>query len=180
VAPTPFRTVDSLLAALDDHLGTDDVVSAIDHALQCAALLALDAPNDAELQIAGLVHDVASSMQPRPTGDHAAVGAGLVRDLLGDRVADLVGGHVAAKRYLVTVEPAYRMVLSDNSTATLAVQGDAMGVQERLGFEGSALRDEWIRLRRADDRAKVVGASVPGLDHWRPVVERLARRSTRP
>jgi predicted HD phosphohydrolase len=175
VATVPFRTVDELLAALDDHLGSDDVVSALDHALQCAALLALDAPDDVELQVAGLVHDVASSMRPRASGDHAAAGAAQVRELLGDRVADLVGGHVAAKRYLVTVEPAYRTVLSDNSTATLATQGASMGADELAAFEHSPLRDDWVRLRRADDRAKVVGAIVPDLDHWQPAVERLAR-----
>jgi predicted HD phosphohydrolase len=174
VAPTPFRTVDELLTALDDHLGTADVVSALDHALQCAALLAHDAPDDIELQVAGLTHDVASSMHPRPSGDHAAVGAGLVRALLGDRVADLVGGHVAAKRYLVTVEPAYRRVLSEGSMTTLALQGDSMGPREIERFERSPLREDRVRLRRADDRAKVVGARVPGLDHWRPVLERLS------
>jgi predicted HD phosphohydrolase len=178
VTPAPYRTVDELLAALDDGvdggLGTADVVSALDHALQCAALLARDAPDDDELQLAGLVHDVASSMRPRPAGDHAVVGAALVRDLLGVRVADLVSGHVAAKRYLVTVEPAYRTVLSDNSTATLTAQGDAMGPDELAAFERSPHHADRVRLRRADDRAKVVGASVPGLDHWRPVVESVA------
>jgi predicted HD phosphohydrolase len=178
VAPTPFRSVDELLAALDDSsyvgLAPDDVVGALDHALQCAALLALDAPDDVELQVAGLVHDVASSMRPRPSGDHAAAGAELVRALLGDRVADLVGGHVAAKRYLVTVEPAYRSVLSEGSVATLAKQGDSMGPGDPAVFEHAPLRDDWVRLRRADDRAKVVSASVPGLDRWRPALEGLA------
>jgi predicted HD phosphohydrolase len=180
VEPTPFAAVDELLAALDDGLqgglGTVDVVSALDHALQCAALLALDAPDDTELQVAGLVHDVASSMHPRPRGEHATVGAALVRDLLGDRVADLVGGHVDAKRYLVTVEPAYRLVLSDDSSVTLTTQGDAMDAGELAAFERSPYRDAWMQLRRADDRAKIVGAAVPALDHWRPVVDRLARR----
>ena len=126
MTPAPFRSVDDLVAALDDGRVADDVVTAVAHHLQCAALLALDAPDDVELQVAGLVHDVASSLQPRPAGEHAAVGATLVRDLLGDRVADLVGGHVEAKRYLVTVEPAYRAGLSENSTATLAGQGEDM------------------------------------------------------
>jgi hypothetical protein len=43
--------------------------------------------------------------------------------------------------------------------------------ERRMGAElGDALT-----LRRADEAAKVVGAAVPGLDHWRPVVERVAR-----
>ncbi|HZP29126.1 MAG TPA: HD domain-containing protein [Acidimicrobiia bacterium] len=175
--PAPFRSVDDLVAVLDDRTGeADDVVTALDHHLQCAALLAAGVPDDLELQIAGLVHDVASSLRPRPAGDHAVVGAALVRDLLGERVADLVGGHVQAKRYLVTVEPDYRRVLSDNSTATLTRQGDVMTAAELDAFARSAARDDWVRLRRADDRAKVVGATVPGLDHWRPALERLATR----
>jgi predicted HD phosphohydrolase len=176
MTPPPFRSVDELMAVLDDGDVDDEVVTAVAHHLQCAALLALDAPDDLELQVAGLVHDVASSVKPRPSGDHAAVGAALVRDLLGDRVADLVGGHVEAKRYLVTVEPEYRMVLSENSTATLGRQGEDMSRAELDAFERAALRDDWVRLRRADDRAKVVGASVPGLDHWRPALDRLAAR----
>ena len=175
-SPEPFRTVDELLHVLDDPVVGDDIVAALAHHLQCAALLAQAAPGDVELQAAGLVHDVASSMDPRPAGDHAAVGAGLVRGLLGDRVADLVGGHVEAKRYLVTVEPAYRATLSENSTATLGLQGEQLSPGELDAFERSPLRDDWVALRRADDRAKVNGATVPGLDHWRAVLDGLASR----
>jgi predicted HD phosphohydrolase len=176
VMPEPFRTVDELLHVLDDPVVGDDLVAALAHHLQCAALLAQDAPDDVELQVAGLVHDVASSMDPRPAGDHAAVGAGLVRELLGDRVADLVGGHVEAKRYLVTVEPGYRATLSENSTATLALQGEQLTPDELDAFERSSLRDDWVALRRADDRAKVNGAVVPALEHWRAVLDRVASR----
>jgi predicted HD phosphohydrolase len=174
VSPRPFASLDELLIALDDERAGDDVVTGLEHHIQCAALLAAEVPSDLELQVAGLVHDVASSLDPRPAGDHAAVGAELVRGLLGDRVADLVGGHVIAKRYLVTVDPTYRDGLSENSTMTLALQGDAMTDVERTAFEHATLRDDWVRLRLADDRAKVVGAAAPGLDHWRPALERLA------
>ena len=87
----------------------------------------------------------------------------LVRELLGDRVADLVAGHVAAKRYLVTVDPSYRELLSGNSTKTLERQGDAFTADEVTAFERSPLADDWIALRRASDRAKVSGLVVPGL-----------------
>ena len=78
-----------------------------------------------------------------------------MRRLLGDRVADLVGGHVLAKRYLVTAEPSYRDVLSGCSTATLALQGDALSPDESAAFEHHPLSDDWMTLRRADDRAPV-------------------------
>ena len=67
-SPEPFRTVDELLHVLDDPVVGDDIVAALAHHLQCAALLAQAAPGDVELQVAGLVHDVASSMDPRARG----------------------------------------------------------------------------------------------------------------
>ena len=151
-----------------------DVVTALAHHLQCAWLLAESVPDDLELQIAGLVHDVASSVSPRPAGDHAIAGARLVRPLLGDRVADLVAGHVFAKRYLVTIDPAYRTLLSANSTSTLDAQGDALSNEEREAFEQSPHAADRVRLRRADECAKVPHLLVPDLDHWRPRLEELA------
>jgi predicted HD phosphohydrolase len=170
--PVPFAAVDDLWAVLDDGHGID-TYSALDHHLQCADILLREGA-DVEMQVAGLVHDVASSLDPRPSGDHAAIGAELVRPLLGDRVADLVGGHVLAKRYLVTVEPSYRDVLSGGSTATLAVQGDALAAEDARAFAASPLADDWMTLRRADDRAKAVGLVVPGLASWRRVLDELA------
>ena len=103
----------------------------------------------------------------------------MVRLLLGDRVADLVAGHVEAKRYLVTVDPDYRELLSEESTATLSLQGETMSPSERDAFARAPMRADWTRLRRADDRAKVPGLRVPGLADWRPVVEAAARNVAR-
>jgi predicted HD phosphohydrolase len=173
VTTPPLASLDELCAVLSDERG-GDVVTALAHGLQCAWLLAERSPKDGELQIAGLVHDVASSVVPRPVGDHAAIGAELVRPLLGDRVADLVSGHVLAKRYLVTVDPDYRQMLSAGSTWTLALQGDAMSDAERISFESSPLAEDWVRLRHADEEAKVPGREVPVLEHWRPKLQELA------
>ena len=171
----PFRTVDELFAVLAaDVIDDGEHISHLDHHLQCAAVLRADAPADIELQVAGLVHDVASVLTPRPAGDHALVGAELVRPLLGDRVADLVSGHVEAKRYLVTTEPSYREILSENSTATLARQGDVLDPDDLAAFEASPHAADWVRLRRADDQAKVYGRPVPDLESWRPVVMALS------
>lgn len=176
----PFRTVDDLFAVLAaDVVDDGEHVGALAHHLQCAALLREEAPDDVELQVAGLVHDVASSVKPRPAGDHAMVGAELVRGLLGPRVADLVAGHVAAKRYLVTTEPDYRSILSENSTATLARQGDTLDPDELAAFEQSPHAADWVRLRRADDGAKIHGRPVPDLDSWRPLVDALSSPAQR-
>src|SRR5262249_15426807 len=152
-------TVDELLQVLaDDRPG--DVVTARAHGLQCAWLLAQARPDDVELQIAGLVHDVASSLEPRPPGDHARLGADLVRPLLG--------GHVLAKRWLVTTEAGYGARLSENSIETLGFQGGRLGVAELADFAAGPGFADCVLLRRCDDEAKEPGRVVPPLEHWRP------------
>src|SRR5262249_61743108 len=68
-------------------------VDLIAHALQCAAVLAAVAPDDRELQVAGLVHDVGTVLWPDRPRTHARAGAAAVAALLGERVAWLVGHH---------------------------------------------------------------------------------------
>jgi predicted HD phosphohydrolase len=91
----------------------------------------------------------------------------VVRPLLGDRVAELVLQHDQAKRYLVTVDPAYLDLLSAQSVATLEVQGGPMDAATRASFEQLPDFDACVALRRADDAAKVPGKSVLPLARWR-------------
>jgi predicted HD phosphohydrolase len=177
-----FTSVDELFAALDASRGADDEggLPILDHSLQCADLLKAACPDDVELQVAGLVHDLGwlepdgGSWQLRPDAAHDVTGRALVARLLGERVADLVGGHVAAKRYLLTTEPAYHDVLSARSETTLGFQGGLMTPQEVDDFALRADRDDLVMLRRADDHAKVRGKVVPSLDAWRDAVVVLA------
>ena len=150
--------------------------SELDHALQCAFELAIARPDDTELQVAGLVHDVGHQFG----GDdvHGRLGGIVVRPALGARVAGLVEAHVPAKRYLVAVDPRY--ALSEVSVATLADQGGAFTPAERRAFEVSQWFADSLVLRRADDAAKVGGRVVPALEAWIPTVERVARRAASP
>jgi predicted HD phosphohydrolase len=152
-----------------------EAVDLLAHALQCAALLADAAPDDAELQVAGLVHDLGTILAPGAPGTHAATGGAAVESLLGSRVAELVSHHDDAKRYLVTVDPSYRSVLSDQSIATLRVQGGLLDPAERTELEALPTFSDLLSLRRADDAAKVAGRAVPALDSWRTVVDAVAR-----
>jgi predicted HD phosphohydrolase len=102
------------------------------------------------------------------------IAADAVRRLLGERVAALVELHVPAKRYLVTVDPAYRDALSDGSTVSLARQGGKLSADERATLETHPQLQDALSLRRCDERAKVPGLAVDGLTRWRPVVERVA------
>ena len=160
--------VDGLLELLDAarHETDGEAVDLLTHGLQCAAVLERAAPDDLELQIAGLVHDVGTILEPHRPATHAATGGEALRPLLGRRVAGLVAGHEEAKRYLVTVDARYRDCLSARSIATLRDQGGLLDPDERAAFLARPERDALVALRRADDRAKVPGAVVPGLEHW--------------
>ena len=168
--------VDALLATLEAGADATDGedVDLLAHGLQCAAILADTAPDDQELQVAGLVHDVGTVLWPDRPRTHARAGAAAVADLLGGRVAWLVGHHDEAKRYLVTVDPDYTSRLSPASVRTLEVQGGRLDDSERARLESEPALADLIALRRADDAAKVPGRAVPDLSHWRPVVERVS------
>jgi predicted HD phosphohydrolase len=151
-----------------------DRFTELDHGLQCAELLRRADPDDEELQIAGLVHDLAhvwdSPGQPR----HGTMGADAVRPLLGRRVANLVQGHVPAKRYLVATVPEYFDLLSTDSIMTLEAQGGAMDDVEVDEFERDPDHLGMVALRAADDGAKVPGTIVPDLNFWVPTIRRVA------
>jgi predicted HD phosphohydrolase len=179
-----FADVDELFAALSASRDADDEggLSILDHSLQCAELLRVARPDDVELQVAGLVHDlgwlerVPGGWSLRPEAAHDVDGRALLGGLLGGRVARLVAGHVAAKRYLLATDGAYARLLSDRSATTLGFQGGIMTPGEVDEFARRPDRDDLVLLRRNDDTAKVRGASVPALTTWRAAVERVADR----
>lgn len=168
--------VDALLATLEGGAAANDAedVDLLTHGLQCAAVLAAVTPDDPELQVAGLVHDVGTVLWPDRPRTHARAGAAAVTDVLGKRVAWLVAHHDEAKRYLVTVDPAYASRLSAASLRTLEVQGGRLDDTERARLESAPGLADLLTLRRADDDAKVPGRTVPHLAHWRPVVEAVS------
>lgn len=170
-----ISTVDDLLGRLarGRHQSDGEAVDLLAHGLQCAALLAYAAPHDVGLQVAGLVHDLGTLMEPRRPVQHARTGADAVEPLLGPRVAALVGAHDAAKRYLVAVEPRYGASLSPRSVATLELQGGPMSTAECAAFRRRPDFDDLLTLRRADDEAKVPGAFVPGLEEWAEALHAL-------
>ena len=170
-------SIDELLALLGRGAGVYDEpdVDGLSHALQCAAILHASHADDAELTVAGLVHDVADIAYPDDHGDHARRGAAIVGPLLGARVARLVAAHVGAKRYLVATDPAYRARLSPRSVETLHLQGDRLTGVELAAFAADPDLDAILALRRADESAKDPGAHTPELDSWRSLLERVAR-----
>ena len=169
---TAVADLEAFLRGMADKPGEEAGLSELDHGLQCAEVLRTMAPDDVELQLAGLLHDVAGS-HCHPAA-HGRVGGRAVRGLFGERVAELVRLHVDAKRYLVSSDPAYRAKLSPASIVTLELQGGDMSAAEMAAFAASPFRDDAIRLREADDLAKVPGKPTPGLETWIPALERAA------
>ncbi len=145
------------------------------HGLQCAAILRRRNPWDPELQLAGLLHDLGHLLAPGHEELHGRAAADYVRPVFGERVAALIDGHVPAKRYLVTTDPAYRSGLSVGSRRTLEIQGGPMTPDEVAAFRRSPHLDQILELRRADDGAKDPATTVPTLDTWLSVLDAAAR-----
>jgi predicted HD phosphohydrolase len=173
-----FTTIDEIIEHLRELGNTvsveDDALTELDHGLQTVAILATTAPDDIEVQVAGLVHDLAHPWDGPGQPRHATMGAAAVVDVLGERVAALIRSHVPAKRYLVAARPDYAALLSPDSVMTLAAQGGPMSEREVLEFEASPDSMAAVLLREADDGAKVPGAKVPGLVHWEHVLREVA------
>jgi predicted HD phosphohydrolase len=153
--------------------------SHLDHALQTAAVLREQVPHDPELAVAGLVHDIGHLLPGVGDAEHAEAGASAVRAALGERVAGLVGLHVAAKRYLVARQEAYGGALAADSVASLALQGGPMSADELAAFERQPSFDDAITLRRADESGKVDGLVVRGLAEWMPIVRQVADQAAK-
>ncbi len=50
-----------------------------------------------------------------------------------------------------------------------------MNAQETAAFEGDTYARDAVRLRRWDDLAKIEGAHVPPLRHYREILESVLR-----
>lgn len=152
-------------------------VSQLEHAVQ-AAQIALDETGDTELAVAALLHDIGhllphdQEMNGFGMLHHEALGANFLREHgFSDQIVRLVGGHVAAKRYLTFADPDYYEQLSAASKETLVFQGGVMTREEADRFRRDPLFEKHLLLRRIDERAKMVGLPTPDLDVWKKVVE---------
>jgi predicted HD phosphohydrolase len=157
-------------------LGPGVPVTQLEHALQTATRLRRDEPDDPELVVAGLVHDLGQLLTGARDETHAADGAAAVRAALGERVAGIVSLHVAAKRYLVATDSNYKARLTGDSVISLGRQGGAFDAGETAAF----LRRPWaadaVTLRRADDGGKADGLVVDGLEGWVPLLRQVSEQ----
>lgn len=100
----------------------------------------------------------------------------LLRLGFSQKVAALVGSHVAAKRFLCATDLSYHDTLSEASKKSLMFQGGPMEGEELDEWAANPWCSEMCQLRRWDDGAKVVGLQVDPAQAYQDMIERhLAR-----
>ena len=178
---TPEQKVDALFNYMEAQGQSfyDEVVTQLEHALQCAALAQ---QNDAgpTLITSALLHDLGHFILDEHNADkaflatdlnHEEIGAQYMEPFFPDAVTTPIRLHVPAKRYLCTTDASYHDGLSEASKRSLKVQGGVMSNEEREAFEQIPHFRDALTLRRWDDLAKVKGVETAGLETYRNIVQ---------
>lgn len=157
----------------------DEVVTQLEHGLQCAALAQERGAADT-LITGALLHDIGHIILDEHNADnafldtdlnHEEVGAEYLKPFFPDVVTTPIRLHVPAKRYLCATNPSYYDGLSDASKKSLRLQGGPMSEAEKETFERIPHYRDSLTLRVWDDLAKVKGLETPGLETYRDVVQ---------
>jgi predicted HD phosphohydrolase len=119
--------------------------------------------------VAALLHDIGHMVHD--LGDHPAalgiddqhenIGADWLKRYFGPDVTEPIRLHVAAKRYLCTVEADYFEKLSDDSIESLSLQGGRMTENEVSAFLREPYWEGSVALRRIDELAKDPNGPMP-------------------
>jgi predicted HD phosphohydrolase len=180
------QVVDGIIRAYKTYasITIEEDIDQLQHAQQCA-YLASQVHAEKDLVVAALLHDIGQlppqvfglsyALQSDATGilDHEVVGSCILSHLgFNERIQALVGGHVAAKRYLVwkALNDGRCYDLSSASLKTLAHQGGMMSPEEAREFESQDHFQDLLSLRHWDDSAKLVGLHVPAIDSYRDLL----------
>lgn len=194
--PEAREAVKQLLSFIDaqgqgDYLG--EAVSQVQHSLQCATFAQRSHADD-ETVIAALLHDVGrfipenDEMPPMIAPDgtyvgnasHEILGEQYLRQLgFSEKICQLVGAHVMAKRYLTAVDKDYYDGLSQSSKMTLDFQGGIFDENQVREAQKDPFLEEKLQVRRWDDLAKDPDMQTPPLSSFEDmmVVSLLRSRS---
>ena len=181
LASTPEEIVNEVFALYEQHGDEDYIgepVSQLEH-MSRSAMLARAEWYDDEVVLAAFFHDIGhlcaastevGSMNGMGNIDHEKLGADYLLDRgFSPRLANLVSGHVIAKRYLTYKHPEYFEKLSPASRATLNFQGGVMSGAEAAEFEQNPDADLIIRMRYWDDAAKFQNMPVNNIAYLKEI-----------
>ena len=179
---TAKQKVDALFNYMEERGQSfyDEVVTQLEHALQCAALAQ---QNDASptLITSALLHDLGHFILDEHNADtaflamdlnHEEIGAEYLAPFFPEIVTTPIRLHVPAKRYLCATDASYHDGLSEASKRSLKVQGGVMLDEEREAFEQIPHFRDALTLRRWDDLAKVKELKTAALETYRDTVQR--------
>ena len=154
-------------------------VTQLQHACQAANLAHTEGYDD-EVIIAAFLHDIGhlcveadeqNSMADLGIKDHELEGANYLRQRgFSEKICQLIGAHVAAKRYLTATDSSYYNNLSEASKKTLEFQGGVMSPNEVHAFETDPLHQLYIRMRIWDETAKKPTTPLPDLSIYKNLV----------
>ena len=156
----------------------DEVVTQLEHALQCAALARRNSASPEQITSA-LLHDIGHFILDEHNADidfletdlnHEEIGAEYLEPFFSNAVTTPIRLHVPAKRYLCSVDTTYYDGLSDASKRSLRVQGGPMSDEEQQDFEKIPHYQDALTLRKWDDQAKVRDLETDGLETYREIV----------
>jgi len=178
---TAEQKVDALFNYMEERGQSfyDEVVTQLEHALQCAALAR---QNDASptLITSALLHDLGHFILDEHNADtaflamdlnHEEIGAEYLAPFFPEIVTTPIRLHVPAKRYLCATDASYHDGLSEASKRSLRVQGGIMSDEEREAFEQIPHFRDALTLRRWDDLAKVKALKTAALETYRDTVQ---------
>lgn len=178
---TPLIDADGMLAILERgrHVAYGpEKVTQLEHSVQCAAL-AQQAGQGAHQIVACLLHDLGHLLNENDgeaylrgeDGRHEAIGAAFAARFLPPAVAEPIRLHVAAKRYLTCVDPAYLRGLSPVSVRSLTLQGGPFSPAQAEAFARLPFAREALALRRFDDAAKRQDFPLLPPERFRPYLQ---------
>ena len=167
-----------------DYIG--EKISQLEHSLQ-AAYFAQKSGASRDLILAALLHDIGHFCQETPgetmgeygVAFHEKVGADFLQNLgFAKSMTDLIEGHVAAKRFLVSQKEVYLKRLSPASQKTLEYQGGPMDASEREIFKNRGDFEDCLKVRSWDEMAKNVDFKVPDLNFYQDLmIEHLIEKN---
>lgn len=180
-AMTPDAFLDHLSDMFAAHDQVKDIGSRMSnaaHMLQAAAAANAEGASP-HLIAASLLHDIGHWLHTGPDDAteqghddcHEEVAKDYLEPFFDAAVLAPIALHVAAKRYLCTVEPDYFKGLSRGSVRTLELQGGLMNSAEVEAFKAEPGYQDAVALRRWDEYGKEPGRDVPGFDTYRTILQ---------